>query len=55
MEQYAVDWSKARRFDDDRLIGIVAVKTGGNMQDGLLDLSRVGFADHPASEDADAE
>lgn len=39
MEQYAVDWSKARRFDDDRLIGIVAVKTGGNTRDGLLDLS----------------
>ena len=39
MEQYAVDWSKARRFDDDRLMGIVAVKNGGNIQDGLLDLS----------------
>ena len=39
MEQYAVDWSKARRFDDDQLIGVVAVKTGGNMQGGLLDLS----------------
>ena len=39
MEQYTVDWSKARRFDDDKLIGVVAVKTGGNTRDDLLDLS----------------
>ena len=39
MEQYAVDWNKSHHFEDDQLIGIVAVKTGGNMQDGLLDLS----------------
>ena len=39
MEQYSVDWSKARRFVDDKLIGIVAVKTGGTMPDGLMDLS----------------
>ena len=44
MEQYAVDWSKARRFDDDRLMGIVAVKNGGNIRLTVAQLSSPAFS-----------
>ena len=39
MEQYAIDWAQVRAFDDDRLIGIAAVKKHGQGEKDILDLS----------------
>ena len=39
MEQFAVDWSKTRVFDDDRLIGLCALREGGRGEEDILDLS----------------
>ena len=38
VEQYAVNWESVRSFDDDRLIGLVAVKMNGDMTSGILNL-----------------
>ena len=39
MERNVIDWARVRKYDDDRLIGVVALKKGGNTRDGLLDFS----------------
>lgn len=38
MEQYSLDWANMRVFDDDQLMGIIAVQMGGSQADGLLAL-----------------
>lgn len=39
MEQYAIDWQHVRVFDDDRLLGVVAVKKNGVGEGALLDVT----------------
>ncbi len=39
MEQYTMDFSKLRRFTDDRFVGAVAVKIGGSGPEDLIDLT----------------